>query len=65
MFVSVPSNCTDGDVQLVSARSEREGTVQLCVEGLWGTICDSYTTISSKNADVVCRQSGYPTLGIA
>ena len=35
--------------------------MEICVEGFWGTVCDSEW--SQREALVVCRQSGFGTRG--
>ena len=55
------SNCTDYDVQLVNGPSPNEGTLQICRNGVWGTVCDN--KLSSKDAGVICHQLGYPAKG--
>ena len=39
----------------------RAGRVEICHNGVWGTVCGESDTIpwSEKNAQVVCRQLGY------
>ena len=59
--VLATSNCADGSVRLHSAYNEWEGTVEVCISGVRGTVCDY--SWDSRSADVICRQLGYPTLG--
>ena len=54
---TIPSNCTHGDIRLVGGSTDYEGNVEVCVSGVWGTICDS--SWSSSDAQVACAQAGY------
>ena len=60
------SSCQEGSVRLVETASisntlNNAGLVQVCRNGVWGTVCaDSLTTPwSEKNAQVVCKQLRY------
>ena len=53
--------CSSGDLRLVGGERESEGRVEICVEGFWGTVCDSGW--SQREALVVCRQSGFGERG--
>ena len=51
------SNCTDYDVQLVDGPSLNEGRVLLCINGVWGTLCNS--GIDYNDVKVICHELGY------
>ena len=55
------NDCTHGQIQLRNGPTNREGRVEICVDGTWGTVCDDGW--SYNDARVVCRQLGFPTLG--
>ena len=53
--------CTHGTVRLVGGTSSLEGRIEVCVNGLWGTVCsDGWTAV---DANVACRQLGYSGSG--
>lgn len=55
-------DCREGDVRLAGGiSSSLQGRVEVCYDKVWGTVCVS--SWSSKDAEVVCRQLGYETLG--
>ena len=47
---------------LVRSGNSRQGVVFLCHAGSYGTVCDNYWDL--VDAQVVCRQLGYPTTSI-
>lgn len=64
--------CDDHDIRLVGGRDEREGTVEVCYDGVWGTICYNwpfgclefytaglYDVMYNTQADVICKQLGF------
>ena len=60
-----PSNaCTHGDIRLVGGRTKYQGRVEVCFFGVWGTVCQRrYSYWDSGEANVVCRQLGFPNIG--
>jgi deleted-in-malignant-brain-tumors protein 1 len=50
-------NCSSGDIRLVDGANDYEGRVEVCIDGVWGTICESLW--SGADASVVCKQLGY------
>ena len=59
----VLDDCTEGGVHLVGGQNPGEGRVEICLQGVWGTICDHY--FDRNDANVVCRQLGLPDRGAA
>ena len=57
-----PTECsTDGAVRLADGIIDNEGRVEVCVNGVWGTVCDQGW--DRTDAHVVCKQLGHPELG--
>ena len=55
-------SCSYGSLRLVGGQSANEGRVEICINGVWGTVCHS--SWSSNDARVVCRQLGFSGSGI-
>ena len=51
------SGCSNGDVRLVNGTTSYEGRVEICYNGVWGSVCDSGW--DSSDAIIVCRQMGF------
>ena len=51
----------NGDIRLIGGQTVQEGTVEICLKGTWGSICDY--NWGYEEAEVVCRGLGYSALG--
>ena len=63
MHINHEIDCEDGDVKLVGGASGLEGTVEVCLDNLWGLVAEAGWT--QVNAQVVCQQLGFPLEGNA
>ena len=53
-------NCTNGTVRLVDGPVENAGRVEVCINGVWGTVCHrNVNDWGNNDARVVCGQLGY------
>ena len=46
--------CSEGALRLVGGLDRSEGRVEICLNDMWGTICDQMWDLT--DAAVVCRQ---------
>ena len=54
--------CVENTLRLVGGSTELEGTIEVCINSVWGLIGDAGW--NEADADVVCRQLGLPTGGV-
>ena len=61
LIVSV-DECVTGDVRLVGGLdNSSSGLLEVCINGVWGNVCDYLHEWNHENAAVVCRQLNLPT----
>ena len=51
------TQCSDGAVRLVGGRIEQEGRVEVCLKGIWGSVCRSQ--FSDIELYIMCSYLGY------
>ena len=50
------SNCSDEELRLVGATTTNKGRLEVCVNGAWGSVCDSQSVFTTEEAKVACKQ---------
>lgn len=53
--------CSNGDLRLVDGNGHLEGRVEICYDGVWGTVCSDHW--GRAEVSVVCRHLGYSSSG--
>ena len=61
--LSLSLGCYEGNVWLPGGNTWREGTVEICHNGVWSTVCDD--RFGTNEAKVVCSMLGYDTAGMS
>ena len=51
------STCSDGEVRLAGGMNGSEGRVEICYNGVWGSVCANGW--DQVDANLVCAQLGY------
>ena len=51
------TQCSDGAVRLVGGKIEQEGRVEVCLKGVWGSVCHSQFTMN--DVYISCSYLGY------
>ena len=51
------ADCANGDVRLVNGTTLYEGRVEICYDGVWGSVCDR--NWDYWDAAIVCLQMGF------
>ena len=54
-------DCVDGEVRLQDGTQPSNGRVEVCQNGIWGSVCSDKW--DDRDASVVCRQLGYDAQG--
>ncbi len=54
-------DCDQGEIRLAGTASSWMGRVEMCYDGVWGTMCSIGWDV--QEATVVCRQLGFSATG--
>ncbi len=61
MACIAPVGCIEGEARLVNGYLQQEGRLEVCLNGVWSTICD--TNFDQSDALVACATLGYDVAG--
>ena len=61
-FSIADGQCSYGDIRLANGYIEQEGRVEICVDDVWGVICDDGW--DKTDAHIACQQLGYAEQGM-
>ena len=61
LSLATGGGCTLGDLRLMGGTNTMEGRVEICIDGVWGTISDDGW--STVDAQIACRQLGFAAAG--
>lgn len=56
-ILTVPSNCTSGEVRLSGKVTPESGRLELCINNAWGTVCNNNWDVN--DARLACRDLGF------
>ena len=56
-----PGSCSEGAVRLMDGVIQQEGRIEVCTNGVWGSVCDQ--AWDKTDAHVLCQELGYAELG--
>lgn len=57
---TVSKVCSHGSVRLVDGRTNYTGRLEICINGVWGTVCNDNQWRRYGNARIACRQMNLP-----
>ena len=55
------TTCENGDLRLDTSDTPVGGKLEICYDGVWGSVCNEQWTI--EDARVACNQLGQPLQG--
>lgn len=61
VFIAPSIPCEEGSTRLVDGYLEQEGRLEICINGIWSTICD--TGFEAQDALVACSTLGHDIAG--
>ena len=62
LTITLTVPCNNGDVRVAGGDGISYGRVEVCISGVWGTVC-SDAFWDDTDADVVCKEQGFSEYG--